>query len=233
MRIRSAAALLLILSAAASAPATPYWIAWEGDDWPENQGWTRHSVNYFGGPLAERTLDAGWMTIDGRASHGIAEWYGIERPGQLDPDPGEEFVMQWQVRVDEILLTPRDPGVGVFSDDGWVVSLEYTMDSVQSSFESFVAVPFTPYVPHTFELRSPDMRGYDLYLDGSLVRQGEVVHVLRYSNVGWGDAIVGAASQSGWEYFRFGVVPEPASLNTAWMLLLAAGKRVSCRRGAW
>lgn len=43
MRTRSVAALLLILCAAASAPATPYWISWEGDDWPENQGWTHQS----------------------------------------------------------------------------------------------------------------------------------------------------------------------------------------------
>jgi hypothetical protein len=60
--------LAAVLALGASlAAAEPYWVSWEGDDWPENQGWTRVWGNWDGlyeGPGAYRTLDSGILTFD-------------------------------------------------------------------------------------------------------------------------------------------------------------------------
>jgi hypothetical protein len=222
-------AVVFCVISAATSVATPYFYDWEGDQYPEQVGWTHHVYHDDGIPPATRTLQDGWMTIDGLASPSIADFCSIERPGQIDPGPGEEFVMQWRLRIDEIDVTPRDPGTVVFSDHAWVVGMEYTIDSIQFPFESYPTVRFAPYVPHSFELRSADMRTYDFYVDGAMARRGNFVHVTYTSHVGWGDEIVGAASRSAWNYFRFGAVtlPEPSGLAALVLACSMAGKRLS------
>jgi hypothetical protein len=225
--MRSSVLILALLAACAHARATPYWIAWEGDDWPENQGWTHHASDYFGGPPAVRTLEDGWMTIDGLASIDITDYYTIDRPGQIDPGPGEEFVMQWRLRVDAIQNTPYDPSVVVFSDQAWVVGVEYAVDHIVLQFESSETISFEPFISHSFELRSADMRTYALFVDAQLVRSGLFTHVTYPGRIGWGDSVVGAASQSAWDYFRFGVVPEPMTFVLVLILGGIAGRRSS------
>ena len=53
------------------------------------------------------------------------------------------------------------------------------------------------------------MRAYDLYIDGNLAISGSFWFSLTPSRVFWGDSIQGGASLTHWDYFRFGVVPEP------------------------
>lgn len=200
--------LSVLLLATSGVRADEYWIAYEGNDFPENQGWT-HRV--FGGG-AIRFLDQGHLVIDSRASTQIADFYEIERPGNIDPDPGELFVMQWRLRVDEVSgPSPYDLSVGVDSDESWLVGFQFAEDHLISAFESGVVIPFAPGEFHAYELRSFDMRTYDFFLDGQLVRRGSFRQLVSTSRVGWGDGTQGAASLSRWDYFRFGVVPEPGS----------------------
>jgi len=204
------------------ARGEPYWVAWEGNDFPENEGWERY---HYGakGPSADRSLTGGIMTLDGLASIEIVDGYRLDRP--LDPGPGEEFVVRWGLRVNEVASDyPYDPGLAVYSDDAWHFVLVIGVDEVHSVLEQ-EEIGFEPGVFHAWEFRSRDMRSYTLLVDGSVIRTGSfLASGAVESRVDWGDVVAGANSHSDWDYFRFGVVPEPAS----WVSLLAlfCGTRV-------
>ena len=215
MRTMKRAVLLLFIAAALAQPAMAeqYWVAWEGNDFPENEGWER-IVN--GPQPADRTLADGIMTMDGLADTQIDDYYRMERT--LNPEPGEEFVMQWRLRVNEVIGNPPayDPGVAVWSDDDWTVSLLFGTDFVYSFHEN-IQISVDPGVYHTCEFRTSDMRTYDLVVDGVLIHTGSFWEpTFRQSRVHWGDRARGSASFVDWDYFRFGVVPEPA---TFWSLV--------------
>lgn len=205
---------------AGEVAATPYWVAWEGNDYPENEGWSRG--HHDPDQQADRSLADGVMTLDGLASIEITDFYDMSRP--LNPEPGEEFVMQWRLRVNELIanpLSPYDPGLNVFSDDDWALTFWIGFDRIRSLHED-VVIPFTPGVFHAFEVRSADMRTYELRIDGAVVYAGSWWEpTFRRSSVSWGDFIFGGASNSDWDYFRFGVVPEPTSCISLLALLCA------------
>lgn len=197
-----------VLSLASSGVrADEYWIAYEGDDFPENQGWTRIT-----GPLggAQRSIENGSLVLDSRASIRIVDAYSRELGGQLDPDPGELFIIQWRLKIEEVIGL-RDVAVAVFSDQNWAVALLMNEDTVFSVFEPGVTATFSPGVFHEFELRSGNMRSYKLYIDDVLAIDGFFWKSLSSSAVDWGDIVQGASSLSRWDYVRFGVVPEPSS----------------------
>ncbi|MEW6198463.1 MAG: hypothetical protein AB1601_07360 [Planctomycetota bacterium] len=200
---------MLLLLPASAVRASPYWIAYEGNDFPENEGWLR----WTGGGGGQRSIEDGWFVLDTRASLGIYDYYEKRLGGALDPGPGETFVMQWRLLVGE-LQGRKDPVAGVFSDEKWAVGFEYASDALWSVFEPGVNYPFEPGIPHTYELRSDDMRTDRLYVDDLLALEGSFWLSLTSPRVGWGDGIKGAASLSQWDYVRFGVVPEPATVIT-------------------
>ena len=222
MRTMKRAVLLLFIAAALAQPAMAeqYWIAWEGNDYPENEGWER-IVN--GPQPAERTLADGIMTMDGLADTQIDDYYRMERT--LDPEPGEEFVMQWRLRIDEVIGSPlalNDPGIGVFSDDDWELLLVFGVDFIRS-FHEDVIIPFEADAFHSFEVRSSDMQAYALWIDGANVYTGSFWEPsFQQSRIEWGDATRGASSLAGWDYFRFGVVPEPRTCSSLLALTCAA-----------
>jgi len=209
------------------AQASPYWVAWEGDDYPENQGWQR--VHYGDdGPPAIRSLANGVMTLDGRASIQIIDAYQMERP--LNPGSGEEFVAQWRLSVDEVNSSyPYDPGFEIRTEDGWLAVLVIGTAEIHSILEQrYVAIPAGGFLD--WEFRSTDMRAYTLWANGILVDVGLFVptSITRGGRVIWGDDVFGASSASRWDYFRFGVVPEPVSgvsLVALLLLRLAANRR--------
>ena len=206
-----------------TAGAETFWVTWEGNDYPENEGWER-IVN--GPQPAERTLADGIMTMDGLADRQIDDYYRMER--SIDPGPGEEFVMQWRIRVDEIVGHPLalyDPGVAVWSDDDWEVSLLFGTDFVYSFHEN-IRIGVAPDVYHTWEFRSSDMRSYDLAVDGDLIHTGVFWEpTFERSKVAWGDEARGSASLVDWDYFRFGVVPEPGTMILFLMAVFGQGAK--------
>ena len=204
---------LTLALAVAGARADQYWITYEGNDFPENVGWTRITFN----GEAIRFLDQGNLVIDSRASIMIADFYHMDLAGTLDPDPGEMFIAQWRLLVEES-TTLGDPTFEIRSDDDLAVLFTIDEDTLYSVFEPLVRVRFTPGAFHEFELRSSDMRAYGLYIDGNLALDGSFWPSVAGSFVSWGDGVQGAASLARWDYFRFGVVPEP---NSALLFSLA------------
>lgn len=218
----------LILALTSTSAATPYWVAWEGNDYPENEGWERRHYRPDG-PMADRSLSDGVMTLDGRASTEIQDFY---RPQQsINPGAGEEFVVQWKLRVEEVVGFPHflyDPGFSILSDDAWMVSFVIGVDGAFSILDART-YPYLGGQFRAWELRSPDMRTYSVSVDGQVIGTGSFVLIsIRASEVAWGDFTYGSASLSQWDYFRFGVVPEPA---TGALLVGAAIAGLVGRRG--
>lgn len=203
-----------LLSFASTLHAEQYWVAYEGNDFPENEGWTRNTRE--GG--AARTLDGESLILDSRASVSITDWYSLRRA--VDPGSSEHFVMQWRLRIDESYPLV-DPTVGLFSDASRGIGFEFDENNLRSVFEAGVTVTFTPGVFHSFELRSDNMLTYELRIDDVSVMNGVFVDVFTASEVAWGDGVYGGSSLTEWDYFRFGVVPEPQVwLSTLFGLLL-------------
>jgi hypothetical protein len=201
--------LVILVSLAASLRADQYWVAYEGNDFPENEGWTRHVRE--GG--ARRSIEEGALVLDSRESVLITDWYSLTR--SIDPTPGEHFLLQWRLLIDESFPSV-DATVSVFSDSSRGVGFEFDENGIRSVFEGGVAANFAAGTVHDFELRSDDMQTYDVRIDGDLAIHGEFVDVFTRSQVSWGDGIFGGSSLTNWDYFRFGVVPEPQP----WLLLI-------------
>jgi hypothetical protein len=227
---RNTIIVFALVCTVATAHATPYWIAWEGDDWPENQGWIHNSYNYYGGPLAIRALGGGTMTIDGSASPGIVDFYRMSREGAMDPGPGEEFRLQYRMRVDASTGYPWDVDVSVFSNDARLAGLCSTVDRVRPTFAATWEVSFEPGQFHTYEIRSTDMWEYRFFLDESLVQQGTFVQSTGSAYVGWGDCCVPAASAATWDYLRFGVVRVPEVSGAAAVISFVFTAVARCHR---
>lgn len=214
----------------ASVSAEPYWISYEADDglFPEQVGWDR----LIYGPPAERWFDDGALVIDGTTGDEGADFYRMQLNGNLDPEPGEVFVAEWRIRIDEVSAQhpdPRDPYVEVISDEGWTVTLLFGEDSVVNFFDFTEGASFVPYVWHEFQLRSPDMRSYTVLMDGHVAFVGDFTQSVTPSRMYWGDGGHGATSISRWDYFRFGTVPEPSSGALAVVSVLWLAGRMSTR----
>jgi len=198
---------------AAPAGADEYWITYEGNDFPENEGWERMwgDEHPYEGDGAIRTLADGILTMDTRFDTGVYDYAYVERPGQTDPGPGELFVMEWRALIEEEVGGPSwDTAALIASDDGWQVAMGLRPDEVISALES-VSIPIEPGVFHDYGLTSSDMRTYELYIDGDLARAGTFWEGLTAARVSWGPVTDGVSSLSHWDYVRVGVVPEPAS----------------------
>ena len=220
--------LLMALSYATAsvAIADPYWVAYEGDDFPENEGWTRiHDP-----PGAERQIEESVFSLDTRNDVWITDYYEMYRPGALDPEPGELFVWQWRLRIVELTHAFFDPSVGVFSDERRGLGFEFNEDTIFSAYEPGVSATFEPGVFHDFRLRSWDMRTYELYIDDELSIAGSFLGQMDASRVVWGDGVKSIGSLTEWDYFRFGVVHEPSSVVL--VLVLVCGTLRSCIRAS-
>ncbi|UCG88004.1 MAG: hypothetical protein JSW71_05520 [Gemmatimonadota bacterium] len=210
--------LHLMVSAvlATVASADQYWIAYEGNDFPENEGWTR----LWNGPIAERWIEDGALVIDARESGTTCEWYNWY-PDTVGPDLGELFLLQWRVKVEDVSGDWIGVNLALFSDDCWGVGFYLTEDTIRSAYEPGVSAQFEPDEFHHFELRSSDMRSYHLYIDGAIAIEGSFWEALWSNKVLWGKSSTGTTCLSSWDYFRFGVVPEPSAGLTVIALLVA------------
>ncbi len=223
---RVVSVIMCTLLLAGAARASPYWVAYEGNDFPENEGWDR-STNWGG---AERWIENGTLAIDSRADPRIYDAYGMRHNGDLDPGPGETFVLQWRVTVDEVKIGVANTVVGVHSDDAWWVALWISETEVWNPMNPATNAQFTPYVAHEFELRSSDMRQFVLTIDGQPATAGSFLKGSNDPKVWWGDSIINACGLAHWDYVRYGVVPEPQS-SILVITALAFAARAAARRG--
>ncbi len=200
-----------------------YWISYEANDWPENEGWDRWV--YGGG--AQRSLVDGTLVLDGRASIDIADIYRMDIPAP--PGGGQAFTAQWRLRVSD-LTGYDDPAVRVSWEPQGAVVLAYTETGIYSVLEGAWIAGFEPGVFHEYVFVTPDTSTYSLYIDGQLVYAGSFVGPWNESVVQWGDGVLGASSLSEWDYVRFGV-PEPATGLLLGSAVLAANTLRTRRPG--
>ena len=191
----------------ASATAEQYWIAYEGNDFPENEGWERHT--YGGG--AERWLEDGVLVIDTTADLDISEAY--IHSDMRWPGPGETFIAEWRLLVDEslgfhatdvIMSRPAPPGD---------LTITHSTDEVRILSDG-TTFDIAPGVFHSYRIESEDMDLYRLFVDGVSVYEGyfQSPSILD-PFLAFGEAWHRSASLSRWDYVRFGIVPEPTSLT--------------------
>lgn len=203
-----------LLGSTPVARAAPYWVAYEGDDYPENVGWNRWTG--YGG--AERWLEDGCLVIDSRASQMIYDYYKISR--QIDPEPGELFISEWRIRVVET-YGYHEAGLGFAPDGGGTLGLAYHVDRVYSDWEGW-SEAIAPGTFHEYRIESSDMEQYSFWIDNVWVRNGAWdLDSSNRSFVGFGDQGNGGGAKSlvEWDYVRFGVVPERSGLTMALMAI--------------
>jgi hypothetical protein len=202
----------------AQAGADEYWIAYEGNDLPENEGWTRNT--YAGG--AERWLEDGALVID---SISVGDPQATDAYRQVDvrrPERGELFVAEWRMRLDQfegfydasVVISRPEPR-------GWV-QFGHGLDHLVV-FDEWDEIPVAPHECHTYRFESHDMDAYTLFVDGAPAYEGYFqTPSLLDPLFAFGNMARGAASVSRWDYVRFGIVPEPGSLVLV-MFLWAVG----------
>ena len=221
----SVAALLAMSS---SALGEPYWITYEGNDLPENEGWNRSWGNDDGqyhGDGAYRTVENGILTMDSLYDLRVYDYAYLVLPGQVDPEPGEAFVAEWRLKVDDTIGDDYDASVAIISDDAWSLAFGCFPDRLESLYEDNVSIPITPGAFHEYRVLSSDMQTYQLYVDEELAHHGAFLHSVGASYVAWGDGVRGAANRSHWDSFHFGVIPEPSSLLMLMGLCACAARR--------
>ena len=222
MMIRILLAAGSILTIASIAAGTPYWVAYEGDDFPENVGWSR-GVGSSGGkpPGAYREiLDGEYLLLDSRieAWEGGADDYSFARPDSFDPGAGEYFLAEWRVWSDATVtqFNGTDSAVFIFSDRSYTAAIGLACDRVINSnpFDDAEQVNYiSPGVMHDYVFISYDMLAYELYVDDQPAFSGSFTSDGPWeAEVGFGDVAAGLSSRSEWDYVRFGVVPEPTSV---------------------
>jgi len=219
--IRTFRFILLIVMVAGVATADQYWIAYEGNDFPENEGWERGygDGNYPPQDEPDRWLEDGVLVIDTSRDPQLWEYYCM-RP-ITDPQPGELFVAEWRVRLD--LHSGSRDGTVVFARDA---SPGHAAFSLANDYlfveEEKVVIPIAPGMYHKYRFESPDMNTYSLFIDGKLAYASQFwTETWLQSYVAWGPGTQGAASTSYWDYFRFGVIPEPGSGMLLYLGLVA------------
>jgi hypothetical protein len=209
--------LLPVLLSAAAAPlqAAPYWVAYEGDVFPEQAGWERQNSP----DDSIRSIENGIFVLDTRPNEDMFDFYRIERP--IDPEPGETFIAEWRLRVVENNGSIYgDSGITIAPDIEGALSFRYFEDAVNSTREEW-SWPIQAGAFHTYRVESTDMRNYDLWIDELLIRSGtwDTNSLLR-SFVAFGDGVFPSSSLTEWDFMRFGVVPEPGS---GWILAMGWG----------
>jgi len=211
-----------------TAGADEYWLTYEGNDLPENEGWNRSWGNDDGehhGDGAYRTVEDGILTMDSLYDLRVYDYAYRYLYGEVDPNPGELFIAEWRMRVEENVGDHYDAVVSVASDDAWQLSFGLFPDHVESIWEDNVTLSVVPGVFHEYCVRTWDMQTYELYIDGDLAHQGTFLQRSLQSRLAWGDAVSGAANRSNWDYVHFGVVPEPSAFVMFVTLCVGARRR--------
>ena len=203
--------LVPLACSTSSVFADPFWIAYEANQDhtpPELQGWER-SWNYGEPPTPpQRSVLNGIFTLNS-----LGLWHVLDynyRAATVSIDAGEEFVCEYRVRV-----TGDIHDTWVFIRPGNFGSeIGMTIGPAQVSLGDGT-IDIAPGVFHQYRWTSPNMRDFDLYIDGVLRDSRSASNTIGPNmNVLFGDWTFGIApgaptSSSEWDYMRFGVIPEP------------------------
>jgi len=224
--IRIFFAVLLILTSIGSAGATPWQISYEGDDFPENQGWTRECF----GPW-DRSLEDGILTLDSSADWTVFDYYYMDLVSPMGPGPGEYLYVEWRIKVTGTEES-YDNGIYLFNDDGHVVDIQVGPDMVLDISDPTIAGNQASIAPdqfHVFLLTTEDMSSYELYVDDEFAFSGEfVLSEAHLSWIAFGDGLQGGthSALADWDFMRFGIAPTPSALA----LFLPGTVALICRR---
>jgi len=166
----------------------------------------------YQGDGAYRTAENGILTMDSLYDPRVYDYAYVERPGLVDPEPGELFVLECRLNVEEAVGDGYDATFGISSDGAMQLGFGLFPDRIESVFEETVSIPVTADVFHEYRVLSWNMQTYELYIDDDLAHEGTFWQGVKESEVVWGDGVRGAANRSQWDHVRFGVIPEPPSL---------------------
>lgn len=219
-----ACACALVACGTATATATPYWVSYEGNDFPETEGWER----IYGGGGSNRSILNGSLVLDSLASDQIYDCYFWRQ--QINPGAGETFVCEWRMLVVSNQGPDLDEEVTI-APDGAGIAIGIGASSILSWREGW-SMPITPAVFHSYRIESTDMLHYSLYIDDSYAMDGLWdLNSLNKSYVVFGDTFSGGTitPDSEWDYVRFGVIPEPTALQ----LVVVGAYLVIRRRIPW
>lgn len=222
------------LFAGGPAVATPFYVRYDADEtFPEQEGWTRFTNDYYG--QVRRTLTGEALIVDSSASAELFDSYFVDLP-DITPATGERLEVSWRMRT-TFDTTPVPEASDV------VVTVINAEDAYAILFlgEDFVAdyavipeppsvYPVTAGAFHEYRMVA-DMASYQLYVDGQFAFSG-VFHGTSWTpgvKVLFGDSHIGQASVSEWDYVEVQVVPEPGALAAVAFLL--GGVAVSERGG--
>ncbi len=210
---------LLVLVLTTTASAEPFWVAYEGNDYPEDVGWTRQWGDadgpYHGG--AFRTLNDGVFTSYALHDPWVFDFQYQNPEIVLGPD--EQFVATWRALVDP-------------ASDAMDTTIVFTRSDTPGDVSLFLGPEYLTILPggteiptsagdfHTYTFRSYDMLSYELEIDGATLHTGIFeLNSLLSSYVAFGDGAQPLRSRTEWDYFRYGVVPEP-NLTLSVLVLL-------------
>ena len=219
-----------------TAGAEQYWIAYEGNDFPESEGWTRTygDGTYPSSDEPDRWIEDGALVVDTMRNPLLWEYYEIDRA--IDPGPGEVFVAEWRLRFDEFIGWSFDSGLVIARDNppGHAV-FGFDVDRFYAKEEDRW-IPVSPGQYHEYRFESRDMDSYDVFLDGTQVHTGSFDgDTFLNSFVNFGAGVQGASSRSSWDFVRFGVIPEPRAsflLMTGFVIQQTLVQRLARRSNA-
>lgn len=226
-------ALVLVASVATAAP---FWVTYEGTDFPENVGWDRNSGS--ASPLWEsqavRSLSDGSFRLDTLDDVFTFDYYtqGVEND-LLSLCPDGVLMIEWRMRLlaaetADQAITFETPVGGVFVRH-WLDQIIVRTGSLEEPVYDHVSVALTEY--HIFTITIADLENFELFVDDVNVMSGSLDTGLGapQSSMSFGDNVSAGGSGGSvaqWDYVRFGVVPEPAT-GVLWLacLSIVVGRR--------
>ena len=216
--------LMLLAVGSLAVSAEEFYLRYDANDFPENEGWERQFSDP-GGQI-EREIDSGIFRLDTRASTSLYDFYAIQSP-TFDLLPGEELRVSWRMETVDTQTTYglSDVAVGITNSTSAFTKFYLAPDFV-SEDEELGGDPehvyaFDQGVPHSFLFVTSDMQEYDLFVDGVFAFHG-ALHgnaLIGPLHVWFGDTTVGRSSLSRWGWIEIAVVPEPH----AGLLLVVGG----------
>ena len=206
--------LMLLVVGSLPALAEEFYLRYDGDDFPENEGWERRFSDP-GGQI-EREIDKSLFRLDTRASIHLHDYYQLHS-SSFDLLPGEELRMSWRMETVET------------QTHYWGSDVAVVLANTEAAYAEFFLAPgfvregdlpggdpahlyeFDVGVPHTFSFVTTDMQEYDLFVDDEFAFHGGFHG---YSGSGpcmaaFGDVIDGRSSLCEWDWLEIMVVPEP------------------------